>query len=493
MFDIQSFIEAVFQSNITNFSERVSTCQIEITVSKSHLPVYNDLINCINAISFKNKVQIDITNPDEEVLFLSDSDKKSECEYNDYLSHAEEDDDFDVLISIEKVIVDNRFVVYNYKAFTEDILDNSIFEIMAVFSNFLQERDSLIVYVLDESIFWSTKTVMFTSNSDSCFAESINRASRIETCSLSSFFQSTGNFKLLPDDFDIINNTKNNPYKTVFNRLRTILSICYIASSSTIDNTHVKCIINGQRSITFERRLEDVNNSKTLYDIYIWIFTDGNIVDKAVIARNIISLHCKYCSILDIDSSVFISIISSYRLYLKENVSQYLEAKTKVSEFISTIGSKMTESAYELLNDFKKNIIAIFSFFLTVILVNVVSEHPLENLLTREITVIMELILLGSLAYYFISLIQSISRVKGIQKSYYSLRSNYVGVFLPEEIDDIFNKDNVFSENQEVVKKNLILFSAIWIGFVIIAFITIEMTSSDPVFRPYINRLFAEC
>ena len=203
-----------------------------------------------------------------------------------------------------------------------------------------------------------------------------------------------------------------------------------------------------------------------------------------MIALMLFSLHCKYCSILDIDSSVFISIISSYGLYLKENVSQYLEAKTKVSEFISTIGSKMTESAYELLNDFKKNIIAIFSFFLTVILVNVVSEHPLENLLTREITVIMELILLGSLAYYFISLIQSISRVKGIQKSYYSLRSNYVGVFLPEEIDDIFNKDNVFSENQEAVKKNLILFSAIWIGFVIIAFITIELTSSDPIFRP---------
>lgn len=268
-------------------------------------------------------------------------------------------------------------------------------------------RDFIILNILDESVFWSTKTIMVTSNSDSCFSESAKRTSRIEICKISSFFQSTGNFELIPDDFNIINNIKDNPYKEKFNQIRTVLALCYISSISTIDSTNIKCIINGQRSISLSCCLEGVYNNKTLYNIYDWIFTDGNYVDKAVIARNIISLHCKYCSVLDIDSTIFISISSNYGIYLKENVSQFLEAKTKVSEFISNIGNKTTESAYELLNDFKKNIIAVFSFILTVILVNMVSEHPLENLLTKEITMIMELILVGSVAFFLISLIHA--------------------------------------------------------------------------------------
>lgn len=39
------------------------------------------------------------------------------------------------VITIQKEIVDNRFIVYNYKSFTDDILDNSLFEIMAIFSS----------------------------------------------------------------------------------------------------------------------------------------------------------------------------------------------------------------------------------------------------------------------------------------------------------------------------------------------------------------------
>ena len=415
MFDIRAFIETIFKSNISKFSERVSTCKIEITVSQCNVPSYNDLVSCFNEICFTNKVQIEITNPDEDIFIISNSNKKSECEYNNYFSNAEHDDNYDVIINIQKEIVNDRLIVYNYKSFTDDILDNSLFEIMAIFSKFLMNRESIILNVLDENIFWSTKTIMFTSNSDSCFSGTPRRSSRIETCKLSSFFQSTGNFELLPDDFDITNNIIENPYENSFNKIRTLLSLCYISSISTVDHSEIKCVINGQRSISFDQSLEDISSNKTLYNIYEWIYTDGNYVDKATIARNIISLHCKYCSILEIDPTIFISISSNYGVYLKENVSQYLEAKTKVSEFISNIGSKTIESAYELLNDFKKNIIAIFSFFITVILVNVVSESPLENILTKDITIILELILFGSFLYFLISMIQCKSGLKRIE------------------------------------------------------------------------------
>ena len=259
MFDIKAFIENVFKSKITKFSERVSTCEIEITVSKKYIPTYDNLNIFIKTISFNNKTQIKITNPDEEIISISNY--NNELEYNNYFSKAEHDDCFDIEISIQKEIVDNRFIVYNYKSFTDDILDNSLFEIMAIFSSLLKKRDFIIINILDESVFWSTKTIMVTSNSDSCFSEPAKRTSRIEICKISSFFQSTGNFELIPDDFEIVNNIKDNPYEEKFNQIRTILALCYISSISTVDSTNIKCIINGQRSISFVRKLEEVYNN----------------------------------------------------------------------------------------------------------------------------------------------------------------------------------------------------------------------------------------
>ena len=51
--------------------------------------------------------------------------------------------------------------------------------------------------------------------------------------------------------------------------------------------------------------------------------------------------------------------------------------------------SKTGDYATMLLGDLKKNLIAIFGFLFTVILANIVSDQPLQNIFTREITVIL--------------------------------------------------------------------------------------------------------
>lgn len=479
MFDIKAHIEKVFKSKIKAFSERIKTCEIRFDVEKENFPSYNNLLSFFNRINYGNAIKIEIINPDDNLLIVSNIATKNETEYNEYLSDSEEDDVFEVSVNIQKKVLNNCFVVYNYSSFTKDFLDNSLFEIMHIISLLLNNKDYLIFYVLDENVFWSTKSLMVTNNSKSCFSETLSRQKRIEDCKLSAFFQSSIELALLPDDFDIVNNVKDNPFQENFNKIKTILSLCYISSNSTINHEHIWCTINGQRSIKFECSLNDVYSNNVLYYIFDWIFTEGNYVDKAIIARNIISLNCKYTSLLDIDTTTFISVVTNYGLYLKENVSKYLEAKTKVSEFISDFGVKISGSAFELLNDFKKNILAVFSFFLTVVLVNIVSEHPLENLFTKEIKTILELILLGSLAYYFISLIQTISNYKKIKNNYLSLQKNYEGVFSLEEMNDIFDQDNIFVINKKIVIRNIILFSIIWIAFIVVSFVIIESMSTN--------------
>ena len=195
-------------------------------------------------------------------------------------------------------------------------------------------------------------------------------------------------------------------------------------------------------------------NNKVLYSIYNWIYTDGSPIDKAIIVRNVISLHCKYASITEIDEKVMASIQSNYNLYLKENVKEYLELKNKVAEFINNNVSKTGEYATELLDKFKSNIIAIFGFMFTVILANIVSNQPLDNLFTREITILVECVLIGSFVYLIICYYQSRYEIQKVYDGYERLKFNYKGILTDDDLLDTFGNDEMLNEmkmnNQQI-------------------------------------------
>ena len=121
------------------------------------------------------------------------------------------------------------------------------------------------------------------------------------------------------------------------------------------------------------------------------------------------------------------SIQSNYNLYLKDNVAQYLELKNKVAEFISDIVSRTGEYATELLDKFKANMIAVFGFLFSVVIADIVSDQPLDNIFTKDITVIMELILAGSVVYLFICYGQSKYQIKKVYDSYENLKKSMMG------------------------------------------------------------------
>lgn len=109
---------------------------------------------------------------------------------------------------------------------------------------------------------------------------------------------------MLPDDFKITINYENNPLTDLFQKITMLLSISFIATSSAINGSQLKGIINGLRTMEYCCNINNIPDNKILYGIYNWIYTDGSPIDKAIIARNVISLHCKYVSITEIDDKV---------------------------------------------------------------------------------------------------------------------------------------------------------------------------------------------
>lgn len=209
-----------------------------------------------------------------------------------------------------------------------------------------------------------------------------------------------------------------------------------------------------------------------------------------MIARNILCLHCRFSDIQKIDEKTFASIQSNYNLYLKDNVSRYIQLTNKLAEFISEVVSKTGDYVTSLLDDFKKNLIAILGFLFTVILANVVSDQPLDNIFTRDITLILEAVLLGSVVYLIICISEAKYKVKKVQDSYDALKTNYSSLLTSEDIAQAFGNDKLITKMVNEVNRGIIRYSLLWGLFILFFLVAIEIISTEPFVTPLLQHLF---
>ena len=149
--------------------------------------------------------------------------------------------------------------------------------------------------------------------------------------------------------------------------------------------------------------------------------------------------------------------------------------------------SKTGDYATMLLGDLKKNLIAIFGFLFTVILANIVSDQPLQNIFTREITVILEVVIAGSVIYLIICHIESQYKLCKIKRTYYLLKDNYKGLLSDVDLQESFNGDKIITDTVRSVERGIWIYTIIWFVFLIVLLLILEHISSSPVITIWIN------
>lgn len=468
--------------------ERRKSYEASFSFLSSEALQYSEFINIIQQIPQRDEIKIFLSMENEEYLILDRG--SSEEKYRNFIEETLENENISVKVEIDKQISGGRFSVYYFEKFVQDIVSLSIEEVLKVFSMFFNETDDYIIFELfDNTNIFYTKTMFFLPIGNNEILCSFDRTQRLMECRETSYFYNQEAYELLPDDFRIEVGYEGNPLKILFLKLETVLAASLLASNSMIQEGKMKLQIMGQRSVEYTCRLNEVCGNPMLYIIYNWIYSGGNSMDKAIIARNIICLHCKYESMLNLDEKVLASIQSNYNLYLKDNVTQYLELKNKVAEFISDIVSRTGEYATELLDKFKNNIIAIFGFLFTVIIANIVSAQPLDNIFTKDITIILELVLVGSVVYLFICYKQSKYQMQKVYDSYENLKKMYKGILIEDDIRECFQNDQILLEMKETVEKSEKRFLFIWIAFLIILLVIVESISEAPTVWTFIQNI----
>lgn len=491
--NILAEIKNVFKVADMNISERNTVLEISFNLPPNLFPDESALRTILDSIPSRDSVQITFTLDSGDNLIIHENADFPQQSYLDIVSDICEDTQIEIQIEIRKTVKDGIFSIYSFDCFSSDLLSLDIKGLMTVFSRLLKGQNYLIFEIFDGDYFFTTETMAFVPEKGSSFTGNFTRLKRLDSCNDVSNFYNKSNFDLLPDDFAIKIDFDGNPLTKVFERMCAILSLAYLSTSAYItDNNELMVQIVGQRTIEYGYPLAKSDPNQEFYKIYSWIYTDGNAADKSLIARNIISLHCRYSALGDIDEKTLSSIQSNYKIYLKENVSQYIELKNKLAEFICDVVSKTGDYATMLLSDLKKNLIAIFGFLFTVILANIVSSQPLENIFTRDITIILEVVLAGSTIYLVICNIEAQYKLKKATASYQLLKKNYASILSDVDLQEIFDNDKLLNDTVKSVKRGIWLYTLIWFALIVGIFITLEKISCNPIIPPFISTLYTK-
>lgn len=122
----------------------------------------------------------------------------------------------------------------------------------------------------------------------------------------------------------------------------------------------------------------------------------------------------------------------------------------------------------EFKNKFKNTLITFFTFIFSTLLFNTLSTGRIENIFTKDITILSIVLVIFAQIYLFISLKDLDNNFDYMKKSY-GRKQKYFSVILnKDDIDLIFSKDNFLEESEKEIKELKDYYIKLWIIIIIL-------------------------
>jgi hypothetical protein len=440
--------------------------------------VSNDGLQIIcDIIPKRDRLSITFTNHNEDYVVLTSKNSKT-ADFSTLTNDISPEDIIEVNVELHKTVSENKFSIYHIESFTNELLSISMLEILKWFSDCLRTNEHLVFESFDSNITFSTKTMAFVSSDNYKLNFDGMRNKRVDDCRSMSNFYNMNDLELIPEDFIIMGIVQDdNRFASIFGKIATALSLVYIASSASISDTDVDIQIKCQKTTSHSIALENIQENKILLSIYEWVYSDSP-ASRLLLAQNSIDLYCqKQGDIFNMSESVLAAAEHNYNLQSRQNIKNYLDLKKDIAKFIQEIVAHVGDYSTSIFSKFKKNLLAIMGFFFTVVLTRAGINQQWDNILTRDVTFITQLVIVFSFVYLILCIWETNYKLKHIKRVYESLKKNYEDVLTENELENAFDNDKLMNEIEIEVIKGTARWSIIWEIVLILLLLGIEFFS----------------
>ncbi len=441
----------------SSYAEILLEFSAEYKVAKEHLPDTDVLIDFIGDCPNRDKIRVSFSTSTDNIFITGDTVRIDEFQsFKDGLI----EDEIDVSIHIHKEIVDGILSIYNIKSFSDFLSGRSVEQLLLIFTDLFNKcRDHITFCLMDVNGSLKTKSIAF-SDSDVQWKDEWLREEQLKNCEDASIFLERNKIRLIPQDFTAIGPMEGpglDRVRQIFGEIRNALSYVYVANTSSL--VKEKAILQFDPSVKgYEFELKSLTDNEVMPRVFDWIFKDDRCVDKASIARKIISVYCRSEEeILHLDERVLSSIKSDYVIYQKNHADQYIEMKNKISGFIIDCVKQIQGLSHEMVEAIRNNFVAIIVFLMTVLLTDSIDVSQfMDRTVSANVIAVCWLFTGASALYLLITVITGEQKWRWLEQSYDDLKRNYKGVLDDRDIDEAFastDSDGKKSEPLETSRK----------------------------------------
>ena len=347
MFNLKKKCESMF-GTCDSFYEEVSELSAEYSGKIKSLPSTDELKKFFDCIPKCDEIKVQCE-AIENWNFKSTNPVDWIEKYNEFIDSNEPEDDVRTVLNIRKKGED--FVsIYCFDEFEQKFTARGIKNIIDFFGNNINKKGYIRFNVLDKKIELFTKTIAFTNNIDTVWpTEGFDRVKLLECHNQASMFLNRNEVRLIPQDFILRrkNLDENDSIVLIFKKIETILEYIYLANIAHITSNEVVIQFDpiGKK---FDFILSEIKFSLIWRQIYEWVFDTKDAVERAAIARSIISNNCKFPEeIANISESVLGSIKSNFVIYQKNSIEKYIDVKKNIADNIieTSIASLLNNAA----------------------------------------------------------------------------------------------------------------------------------------------------
>lgn len=464
--------------NLQDKREDFSEVKFSYSFELQKIPRESDFPLIISLLNKRDTFHLSILKGEEVVANFANRNNNNFADYISALNtELEIGDNVKIIFTIEKSKKENSISIYQLNWFIDYLNSLSFSTFMNIFEEYLH-GGVLNLELQDNSSEknkFQTQTISFsTMNLPNIINKSFREDRAYAATTLCHW--DTEKKWLLPEDFyPIANEHENQALIEVFQKVCLLYTTMFIFDYSGMREGIFLYKLNGYKTFGQEiitKKIEnitiDLSSMELFYKIYRWIYTGGNTTDKISIARNIISLNYNP-ETLKISKTAFDAILSNYKIYERQNVKQYIEVRNKLSEILIDLQCKLDKIVDGFTSDYKKNIITLLSFFISVIVIRVVSKGDFIGGFTNEIIILSYSFLVISIGLFIYSRWEFSRRVKMFDKHYEQLKERYKELLSTDELNKIFDECNPKNRKEKsFVHQQKKCYSVLWISSILV-------------------------